>query len=74
MVLRVANPNRALVPVPAEQRALAKMETLAAQGVSTREIDHVLAAEGHPTKRGGRWTSATVTRILKRANTTGTAA
>lgn len=69
-----ANPHGALVPVPAEQRALARMKALAAQGESTREIARVLTAEGHPTKRGGRWTSPVVARILQRANKKGTAA
>jgi DNA invertase Pin-like site-specific DNA recombinase len=63
-----------LVPVPAEQRALAKMKALASQAVPINEIARVLTAEGYPTKRGGRWCGATVARILKRANTTGTAA
>lgn len=58
--------NGQLVPVPAEQRALEKMKALSAQGVSTREIARVLTAEGHPTKRGGSWCTATVGRILKR--------
>ncbi|GAC69928.1 recombinase family protein [Gordonia soli] len=62
------NPHGRLVPVPAEQRALALMQSLAAQGVGTREIARVLTAEGHPTKRGGVWCSGTVARILKRAN------
>jgi DNA invertase Pin-like site-specific DNA recombinase len=69
-----ANPNGALVPEPAEQRALARMTALHHDGKSTREIASVLAAEGHPTKRGGRWSSPVVARILQRANTTGTAA
>jgi DNA invertase Pin-like site-specific DNA recombinase len=63
-----------LVPVPAEQRALAKMKALASQAVPINEIARVLTAEGYPTKRGGRWCGATVARIHKRANTTGTAA
>jgi DNA invertase Pin-like site-specific DNA recombinase len=69
-----ANPNGALVPEPAEQRALACMMALHRDGKSTREIASLLAAEGHPTKRGGRWTSPVVARILQRANTTVTAA
>ena len=64
----LANPHGKLVPVPAEQKALARMKALAAQGKSTREIARVLTAEGHPTKRGGRWTSPVVARILKRTN------
>ncbi|MEZ0354095.1 recombinase family protein [Mycobacterium sp. pR1184] len=63
-----------LVPVPAEQRALARMKELAEQSASTREIARVLAAEGHPTKRGGQWCAATVARILQRAKMSGAAA
>jgi DNA invertase Pin-like site-specific DNA recombinase len=63
-----------LVPVPIEQHALAKMKALSAQGVPVNEIARVLTAEGHPTKRGGRWCGATVARILRRANTEGSAA
>ncbi|ETZ32339.1 recombinase family protein [Mycobacterium intracellulare MIN_061107_1834] len=63
-----------LVPVPAEQAALAKMKALATQGVPVNEIARELTAEGHPTKRGGRWCGATVARILRRANVNGTAA
>ena len=37
-----------LVPVPAEQAALARMKALAAQGTSTRQIALVLTAEGPP--------------------------
>lgn len=58
-----------LVPVPAEQRALAVMQNLRDQGHSTRAIAKTLAAEGFPTKRGGQWSSATVSRILSRATT-----
>lgn len=61
-----SNPAGALVPVPAEQTALQRMKALAAQGKSTREIAAVLTAEGHPTKRGGSWSSPTVSRILQR--------
>lgn len=55
-----------LVAVPAEQRALKRMRKLHAQGLTTREIAETLSAEGHPTKRGGRWTSPVVSRILAR--------
>ncbi|VBA47136.1 recombinase family protein [Mycobacterium attenuatum] len=64
----------ALVPEPAEQAALARMRELQAVGYSTREIARVLAEESHPTKRGGRWSSPTVARILNRATKEGTAA
>lgn len=57
-----------LVPVPAEQRALSLMRQLDGQGASTRAIADALTAEGHPTKRGGKWCAATVARILKRHN------
>lgn len=62
-----SNPHGALVPAAAEQKALRKMRSLASQNVSTREIASVLTAEGYPTKRGGRWSSPTVSRILSRA-------
>ena len=51
---------------PAEQKALRRMADLREGGCSTREIAAALAAEGHPTKRGGRWTSPVVARILAR--------
>ena len=35
-------------------------------GASTHQIAATLTAEGHPTKRGGSWASATVARILAR--------
>ena len=57
---------RELVPVPAEQVALSRMYELRSIGLTTRDIADALAAEGHPTKRGGRWTSAVVSRILSR--------
>ncbi|MFC9790863.1 recombinase family protein [Rhodococcus sp. NPDC127528] len=61
------NPHGALVEVPAEQAALSRMLALASLGCSTREIASVLDSEGHPTKRGGKWSSPTVARILSRA-------
>lgn len=61
----------ALVPIPAEQRALARMRELSAQGASTRQIAAALTAEGHPTKRGGSWSGASVARIVKRTNESG---
>ncbi|OKH63148.1 resolvase [Mycobacterium sp. SWH-M3] len=60
------NPNGALVPVPEEQAALRRMIELHHTGASTHQIADTLTAEGHPTKRGGRWASATVARILAR--------
>lgn len=60
------NPNGRLVAVPAEQKALARMLELHKAGASSREIAAVLTEEGHATKRGGQWASATVTRIIAR--------
>ncbi|BCO99312.1 recombinase family protein [Mycobacterium intracellulare] len=68
------NPYRALVAEPAEQAALVRMRELQAAGYSTRKVARVLADEGHPTERGGRWTSPVVARILARANARGSAA
>lgn len=64
------NPHGALVPVPAEQKALRVMRSLSDKGLSAHDIAEILTAEQHPTKRGGKWCSATVARILKRDNTT----
>lgn len=60
------NPNGALVPIPEEQAALARMKELADQGKSTHQIAAILTVEGHATKRGGRWQNVTVSRILAR--------
>lgn len=57
-----------LVAVPAEQKALRTMAMLAAQGVPLQQIARTLTEQGHPTKRGGQWSAATVSRILKRTN------
>jgi DNA invertase Pin-like site-specific DNA recombinase len=54
-------------PVPTEQRALATMLILRSEGLSTRAIAATLTAEGHPTKRGGAWSSPSVARILSRS-------
>lgn len=60
------NPHGKLVPVAAEQAALTRMLELSEKGASSRAIAAALTAEGFATKRGGRWQSATVTRILAR--------
>jgi DNA invertase Pin-like site-specific DNA recombinase len=67
------NPHGALVPVPTEQAALARMKALAAQSTSTRQIALVLTAEGHQTRKGGAWSGPVAARILRRANTKGAA-
>lgn len=61
-----ASEHGKLVPVPIEQEALDEMTSLAEQGVSLSEIATVLTAKGYPTKRGGTWSSPTVSRILRR--------
>jgi DNA invertase Pin-like site-specific DNA recombinase len=56
----------ALVPEPAEQEALARMLALRAEGKSLRQIADALNGEGHQSKRGGVWHSASVGRVLNR--------
>jgi DNA invertase Pin-like site-specific DNA recombinase len=67
----------ALVKDASEQAGLRLMMSMRKGGCSTRDIATALAAEGHPTKRGGRWTSPVVARILARttqaANSRGSA-
>jgi DNA invertase Pin-like site-specific DNA recombinase len=53
-------------PVPAEQAALTRMTALRASGASTYAIARDLTKRGVPTKRGGAWSSASVSRILSR--------
>jgi DNA invertase Pin-like site-specific DNA recombinase len=62
-----------LAPEPSEQKALRLMESLAAQGKSTRQIAAALAEASIPTKRGGQWHYSTVARIIKRHNQKATA-
>lgn len=61
-----------LVEDAAEQAGRRRLLALDAAGISTRLIAKTLAEEGHPTKRGGAWTSPVVSRILarERAETT----
>ena len=58
--------GKELVPVPAEQRTLARIRELRAAGQSIRQIADTLTAEGYTSKRGGRWHVETVRRILAR--------
>jgi DNA invertase Pin-like site-specific DNA recombinase len=55
-----------LGPIEAEQAALARMFALRDGGASTYIVAATLTREGHPTKRGGTWSSASVSRILSR--------
>jgi site-specific DNA recombinase len=50
-----------------EQAAIARMQALAATGMSIRAIAAKLDAEGVPTRSGGAWRDAVVGRILKDA-------
>lgn len=58
--------GKRLAPVPEEQTTLNRLRELKEKGLSTRKIGAVLTAEGHTTRRGGQWHSATVARLLKR--------
>lgn len=59
--------NGELVPIPEQIAALDRMRRLRRRGMSTRAIAATLTAEGHPTARGGAWSSPTVARILERS-------
>ena len=52
--------GREFVPDDAELAAIARIRELHAGGASLREIIAALDAEGHATKRGGRWYPSTV--------------
>jgi len=58
-----------LVPDPAEQPILERARELRAGGASLRTIAAALTAEGHQTKRGGRWQPTQVARLLRHAET-----
>ena len=58
--------NGELLPVAAEQAALALMRELARQGLAHTRIASALRDGGHPTKRGGAWSQPVVSRILRR--------
>lgn len=55
-----------LIPHDAERVTLRRMRELRDAGKSTRDITAALTAEVHPTKRGGEWSSPTVSGILSR--------
>lgn len=59
---------------PAQQAALKLMVKLRDEGHSTRAIAEALTEAGHPTARGGTWSSPTVARILSRYPVKATAA
>lgn len=55
-----------LVEVESETATLERVRELRHAGLSLREIAAHLAAEGHRTKRGGRWHAVTVAKLLRR--------
>lgn len=63
-----------LVPILAEQKAIAHMKQLAMQGFTYRDIACRLNVESTPAKRGGTWTHGAVARIVKRDTAKGSAA
>jgi site-specific DNA recombinase len=52
--------------VKAEAATVGRIHALRAEGATLRRIAEVLTAEGHRTKRGGRWQAQTVARVLER--------
>jgi site-specific DNA recombinase len=56
-----------LIANDAEQALIARMKAMRDDGVSFGRIADQLNAEGAPTKRGGKWASMTVKKILDRA-------
>jgi hypothetical protein len=60
-----------LVPVEAEQKAIAEIGRLYLEGFSAYAICAKLDKDGHPS-RGQRWGPAIVIRVLKRLNLWGT--
>ena len=53
-----------LVPVPAEQATIAKVQDWRGKGLSLRAIAARLTEDGTPTKRGGKWHPRTVSLLL----------
>lgn len=58
--------NGYLHPIPEEQAALALIASMHKAKATTRAIAEALSEAGHPTKRGGKWTSPVVSRIIAR--------
>ena len=59
--------RRVLRGVEGESRTVARIHELAAERLSLRSICARLDAEGHATKRGGRWAPKTVRAVLRRS-------
>jgi DNA invertase Pin-like site-specific DNA recombinase len=64
-----ARGRRTVETVESELVTIARAQELRALGGSLRTIAATLTAEGHPTKRGGRWSAEHVRCILARTNT-----
>lgn len=58
--------RRALQPVPDEVATATRIRALREGGLSYAAIAARIAAEGHPSKRGGRWLPNTVRRVCLR--------
>jgi hypothetical protein len=56
-----------LIPVPAEQEAIALARTLRAQGWSLRQIAARLDEEGFRPRTAARWSAAAIKKVLDRA-------
>jgi DNA invertase Pin-like site-specific DNA recombinase len=62
---RGGDKSKGLVPHLAEQAVLARMRELSAAGLSTRTLAGMLNDEGLTTRRGGRWSSQSVSVHLR---------
>ena len=64
----LADDGKTLLPVPAEQEAIALIRRLKAEGQTLRDVAAELTRRGILTKEGHtRWTHTAVARILERA-------
>jgi site-specific DNA recombinase len=59
--------RRIVRDVRGEVATVKRILALRAEGLTLRAIAGALAAEGHQTKRGGRWAAETVRKVLARA-------
>jgi DNA invertase Pin-like site-specific DNA recombinase len=62
-----ANGRRVVRKIRSEAATVSRIHELRADGKSLRDIAAALTAEGHKTKRGGRWQAETVAKVLRRA-------
>lgn len=61
-----ADGRRVIVQLDSELATIERIRELDAGAMSLREIAAALTAEGHTTKRGGKWAAETVRLVLKR--------